>query len=248
MSHLVFYAPEAGASMCGLLLILIDNRVQSEVPRGKLRLVHSYKELLDANCAAALEEGSLHFDEKSRVHLALRKITKRLDELGIPYALAGGMALFLHGVRRFTEDVKLLVSVEGLAAVHQHLDGLGYVPPFHGSKQLRDAEQGVCIEFLVAGQFPGDGKPKPLAFPDPQNVSVQIDGIRIVSLHSLLELKLASGMTNVTRAKDIGDVIELIRVLKLPRDTVEKLNPYLRGKFLELWDAIDADKTSHDQI
>jgi hypothetical protein len=205
-----------------------------------------YEKLLDADPAAALEEGSLHFDEKSRVHLALRKITKRLDELRIPYALAGGMALFLHGVRRFTEDVDLLVSPAGLAEIHEKLEGLGYVPPFPGSKQLRDTEQGVRIEFLVAGQFPGDGKPKPVAFPDPANVAVDVDGIHIVSLPTLLELKLASGMSNVTRAKDIGDVVELIRVLKLPREMSEKLNPYVRGKFLELWDAIAADTTSQD--
>jgi hypothetical protein len=206
-----------------------------------------YEKLLDADVTAALEEGSLHFDEKSRVHLALRKITGRLSDLGIPYAVVGGMALFMHGFRRFTEDVDLLVNAEGLAAIHKQLDGLGYVPPFAGSKQLRDTEQGVRIEFLVSGQFPGDGKPKPVAFPEPIPASVEVDGIRILSLPSLLELKLASGMSNITRAKDIGDVVELIRILKLPRDTAEKLNPYVREKFFELWDAVDADKTSHDQ-
>jgi hypothetical protein len=222
-------------------------RMHSSPKRRRIAPVIIYEKLLDADPATALEEGSLHFDEKSRVHLALRKITRRLDELGIPYALAGGMALFLHGVRRFTEDVDLLVSPEGLAAIHAQLEGLGYVPPFPGSNQLRDTEQGVRIEFLVTGQFPGDGKPKPISFPDPTSVSVEVDGIRIVSLLSLLELKLASGMTNITRAKDIGDVIELIRVSKLPRDTSQKLDPYVRGKFLELWDAIEADNTSHDR-
>jgi len=33
----------------------------------------------------------------------------------------------------------------------------------------------VRIEFLVSGQYPGDGKPKPVAFPDPADVAVKID-------------------------------------------------------------------------
>ena len=77
------------------------------------------------------------------------------------------MALFRHGFRRFTEDVDILVTREGLKTIHEQLEGLGYVPPFTGSKNLRDTESGVRIEFLIAGEFPGDGKPKPVAFPDP---------------------------------------------------------------------------------
>ncbi len=61
-----------------------------------------YEELLDRDLDWALREGSMHFEEKSAVHQTLRKITKRLDELRIPYAVVGGMAMFLHGYRRFT--------------------------------------------------------------------------------------------------------------------------------------------------
>ena len=124
----------------------------------------------------------MHFEGHSAVFLSLRKIAGRLDELGIPYAIAGGMALFAHGFRRFTEDVHPLVTPDGLAQIHAALDGLGYVPPFLGSKQLRDGETQVRIEFLVAGQFPGDGRPKPVAFPDPTTVSIEIEGIRYLNL------------------------------------------------------------------
>ena len=75
--------------------------------------------------------------------------------------------MFQHGYRRFTEDVDLLVTREGLKEIHRKLEGLGYLPPFQGSKNLRDTEHGVKIEFLVTGEFPGDGKPKPVAFPAP---------------------------------------------------------------------------------
>ena len=109
-----------------------------------------------------------------------------------------------HGFRRFTEDVDILVTREALKAIHERLEGLGYVPPFAGSKNLRDTDSGVRIEFLVSGEFPGDGKPKPVAFPDPADVGVEIDGVRFLSLPSLVELKLASGMTDGSPAEGSG--------------------------------------------
>src|SRR5262245_10224599 len=142
----------------------------------------TYEERLDRNIDWALREGSMHFEEQSAVHKTLRRITRRLDELGIPYALVGGMALFFHGFRRFTEDVDILVTAEGLREIHLQLEGRGYLPPFTNSKNLRDTETGVRIEFLVAGQYPGDGLPKPVAFPDPATTSVEIEGIRFLQL------------------------------------------------------------------
>src|SRR5271170_5120385 len=106
----------------------------------------AYEQLLDRDVQWALREGSMHFEKESAVHKALEKITRRLDELGIPYAVVGGMAMFFHGYRRFTEDINLLVTAEGLKEIHRQLDGLGYLPPFKGSKHLRDAELGVRIE------------------------------------------------------------------------------------------------------
>ncbi len=187
----------------------------------------------------------MHFDEKSAVFTSLHKITSRLTELGIPYAVVGGMALFSHGVRRFTEDVDLLLTASGLEEVHRQLEGLGYTPPFKGSKQLRDAETGVRIEFLVTGQFPGDGKPKPVAFPDPADVGVELSGMRFLRVENLVELKLASGMTGgVGRLKDLADVVELIRVQRLPADFAEKINPYVREKFMELWTGLESEQPS----
>jgi hypothetical protein len=206
----------------------------------------TYEEQLDARPDWALLQGSMHFDEKSAVHQSLHKIAKRLEDLGIPYAIVGGMALFAHRVRRFTEDVDVLVTAEGLRAVHEQLEGLGYVPPFPNSKQLRDTETGVRIEFLVTGQYPGDGKPKPLAFPEPTSASVEINGIRYLQLEKLVELKLASGMTTVTRAKDIGDVVEMIRLLNLSAEFGLQLDEYVRDKYGELWQAIHEAKDFPD--
>jgi hypothetical protein len=193
-----------------------------------------YEQQLNRDFDWALREGSMHFEEKSAVHQALRKITNRLEELGIPYVVVGGMAMFYHGYRRFTEDVDLLVTREGLDEIHKRLEGLGWVAPIAGSKQLRDTENGVRIDFRVSGAYPGDGQPKPAAFPNPEDCGVVLDGVRFVQLAKLIELKLASGTAH-GRRKDLGDVQELIRRLNLPADFANQLNPYVQGLYQQLW-------------
>jgi hypothetical protein len=199
----------------------------------------SYEQQLANNPEWALNQGSLHFENRSAVQLAMRKIAQRLDELGITYAVAGGMALFLHGYRRFTEDVDLLVTKEGLQRIHAELSGRGYVTPFEKSKNLRDTDLGVRIEFLIAGQFPGDGLPKPIAFPDPSGVRDILDGLAVANLPTLIELKIASGISNAGRLKDLGDVQELIKLLNLPLDYAHQIDPYVQPKYKELWMAVN---------
>ena len=195
-----------------------------------------YEQALDRDPGWAMSEGSLFFEGKGAVQEALRKIARRLDALGIPYAVAGGLALFRHGYRRFTEDIDILVTRADLKRIHEHLDGLGYLPPFTASKNLRDTDLGVRIEFLVTGDYPGDGRVKPVAFPDPREAGVEIEGTRVLSLERLIELKIASGMTARHRKKDLVDVTELIKILNLPRDYSDKLDPFVRESFQELWE------------
>lgn len=201
--------------------------------------VPSYEELLNRDPRWALSEGSRHFEEDSAVFKAFHDITQRLRSLGIPYAVVGGMALFRHGLRRFTEDVDLLVTKEDLKRIHQELEGLGYLPPFPNSKHLRDTQFGVKIEFLTTGDYPGDGKPKPVTFPDPRAESFEAEGISYIKLPKLVELKLASGMTNPGRLKDLSDVLELIKVLDLPVDFANQLDPFVKDKFEELWNVAE---------
>jgi hypothetical protein len=200
--------------------------------------MENFEDKMRRGGTAAIQEASRFFMRDDPVHQSLRKITTRLGELGIPYAVAGGMALVAHGYDRTTVDVDILVSAEGLALIHQRLDGLGYILPFKGSTQLRDAETNVRIEFLVAGQYPGDGKAKPVAFPDPQAAGIELDGIRYLRLEKLIELKLASGISHPGRLKDLADVQELIRVLNLPGDFATQLDTSVRQKFAELWQGV----------
>src|SRR5204862_5204959 len=108
---------------------------------------------------------------------------------------------------------------------------------FPGSKGVRDTENGVSIDVMIAGEFPGDGLPKPVAFPDPATAAVDGERFRILALPTLIELKLASGMTAPHRLKDLADVLELVRILGLPAEFEDQLDPYVRERFRELWRA-----------
>ena len=44
-------------------------------------------------------------------------------------------------------------------------------------------------------------------------------------------------MTAPHRLKDLADVLEVIRALKLSAEVSAELNPYVREKYLELWHA-----------
>src|SRR3989337_4367199 len=55
-----------------------------------------------------------------------------------------------------------------------------------------------------------------------------------IDLKSLIELKLVSGMTAMSRLQDLADVQRLIERHHLTADFAEHLNPYVRNKFIEL--------------
>jgi hypothetical protein len=198
----------------------------------------TFDAIMERGGITAIRAAGRFFMKDDPVHQTLNAIVQRLKELQIPYCIAGGMALVAHGYDRTTVDVDIIVTEGGLVAIHENLEGRGYVPPFSNSKNLRDTATQVRIEFLITGHFPGDGKPKPVAFPDPAVGGIEIDGIRYVDLPALLELKLASGMSAPHRLKDLADAQELIRVLRLPREFANRLNSYVRSKFDELWTAI----------
>jgi hypothetical protein len=93
----------------------------------------------------------------------------------------------------------------------------------------------VKIDFLLVGDFPGDGKPKPIAFPVPPADCLESSAYRVLPLQQLVELKLASGMSAAHRAQDLVDVMELVRARDLPRDFANELHPYVRAAFDQQW-------------
>lgn len=171
------------------------------------------------------------------VQQTLRNLARRLSDAQIDYAVIGGMALALHGLVRPTQDVDLLLTREGLERFHETLVGLGYVPLFPGArKHFRDTETKVKVEIITAGEYPGDGKPKAVLFPAPAQAAVDVGEYRVTRLETLIELKLASGLSAEHRTlRDLADVQQLIETLDLPVELSARLDPSVRDEYLRLW-------------
>src|SRR5215208_3913077 len=189
-------------------------------------------------------EGLRYFMGEGTLNKTLARLSSDLDKRGIDYMVIGAVALLAHGYPRFTEDIDLVMTAEGLRKFHDELIGLGYAPAFPGAKKrIRSTMDGVSIEVMTTGEYPGDGKPKPVSMPAPAEASTEIDGVRFVTLEKLIELKLASGISAPDRLKDLADVQELIKIRKLDADFATKLDPFVRTKYLELEEAVRKSKS-----
>lgn len=198
-----------------------------------------YEQRLHDSFDSTLREASEFFMGRGDVRKTMRRLAERLASESIPYAVAGGMALGEHGYVRMTDDVDIVLTASGLERFVERCVGRGYVPAFPGAaREFRDAETRVRIEVLVTGEYPGDGKPKPVSFPHPETSSIEVAGIRVIELPRLVELKLASGMTAPDRLRDLADVQELIRAEELDESFADRLDPSVRAKFLELLAAL----------
>lgn len=191
----------------------------------------------------AYDEGLRFFRGRGLMNRTLNKLARDLESRGIDYAVIGAVALNQHGYQRFTTDIDLLMTPEGLEQFISKLVGLDYRPAFAGArKKFRATEENVPIEIVTSGEYPGDGKPKAIVFPNPTDVSIEINGIQTVTLEKLIELKLASGMTGQGRRKDLGDVQELIRTLNLGADIADRIDSSVRALYLELYGELVASE------
>ncbi len=185
-------------------------------------------------------ELDLFFMQTGKIFQTLQKVTRDMALAGIDYAVVGGIALVFHGYVRATQDIDLLLTEAGLEAFHQTLVGRGFVLAFPGAKRIfKDSQTGVMSKILVTGEFPGDGKPKSVSFPNPAEIVMEQDGIQVIQLAKLVELKLASGLSGSDRLKDLADVQELIRALDLPQAFTQNLDESVQDGYLQLWQGVD---------
>jgi hypothetical protein len=174
-----------------------------------------------------LKEISMFFAGKDEIHKTLRRLMKKLEKAGIPYAVMGAMAVNAHGHDRTTGDVDILLTPQGFADFRSRLVGKHYRPIEGRSRRFADAKNDVRVDVMLSGQFPGGGKPGPISFPDP-TTAIRIDDKPVLSLPLLIELKLAA-----RRHKDFGDVVELIRARDLDESFMALLHPTVQADFME---------------
>ena len=193
-------------------------------------------------------EAQRYFMGQGTLNKTLERLSKDLEEHGIDYVVIGAIALLAHGYPRLTVDIDLVMTADGLRRFHEELVGRGYSPAFPGArKRLRSTVDGVSIDVITTGEYPGDGKPKPVRMPAPAEASIEIDGVKFVTLEKLVELKLASGMSAPDRLKDLADVQELIKIRKLDANFALKLDPSVRAKYRELEEAVSKSDSSQEK-
>jgi hypothetical protein len=174
-----------------------------------------------------LREISMFFEGSGRVHQTMRRVAAHLDAAGISYAIVGGMAVNAHRHERTTKDVDFLLTAAGFAAFRQ-LIGSDFTTVPGRPRRFVDAASGVTFDILITGQFPGNGQPGPISFPDPSTVTQNVGNLRVVDLLNLMQLKLAAG-----RYQDFADVVNLIRANALDESFEQRLAPSVRADYVE---------------
>jgi len=175
-----------------------------------------------------MKEISMFFQGRDEVHKTMRRLAKRLEKANIPYVVVGGMAVFAHQYRRTTRDVDFLMTQDGFDEFLRLFVPKHYAPIPKRPRRFIDEVNKVTVNFLVTGHFPGSGKPGPISYPDPADVSQTIEKIQVVNLPNLVQLKLAA-----RRYQDFADVVNLIRFNQLDESYLEKLHSSVHGDFVE---------------
>lgn len=175
-----------------------------------------------------LKEIGMFFQSRDPVHQALRRLVRRLQRAKIPYCIMGAMAVNLHGARRTTDDVDVLLTATGLKRFRHEMAPKFYRQVAGRPRRFVERKSGIRLDVLVSGSFPGSGKPGPFPFPDPLQASEEINRIRVVTLPQLVQLKLAA-----RRYYDFGDVAHLIRVHNLDEAFLKEIHPSVGKDFIE---------------
>jgi hypothetical protein len=175
-----------------------------------------------------IKDVDMFFQKSDPVHVTMRRTIKNLEKANIPYALVGGMAVNVHGYRRTTNDVDFLLTAEGFAEFERRFVPKHYDRVPRRPHRFADRKNQVIVDFLVTGLYPGSGKPGPISYPDPSAVGTPIEGMQVIELRMLVELKLAA-----RRYQDFADVVSLIRAHQLDEAFADRLHPSVRGDYIE---------------
>ena len=151
----------------------------------------------------------------------------------IPHSVCGGVAVCLHGYQRNTTDVDLIVERERANDVRQILESAG-LQWDDVNKEFRTAG-GIAVQFLITGDRAG--KDSEVRLPSPTgDLNVEtIEGLPVLRLSRLIEIKIACGAVNVRRMhKDFADVVELIAIRELDCTFAKYLHKSVRDIYRKL--------------
>ncbi|HEV2294934.1 MAG TPA: hypothetical protein VGR35_13860 [Tepidisphaeraceae bacterium] len=150
-------------------------------------------------------------------------VARRLrDHVDAP--VLGGIAVILHGYARTTTDLDFYTPDRRVTDEQLRAGGAVW------DSKHREHVLGAVRIHTVTPEDAGHVV---------ANTSV-IQGVRVVSLKDLIAIKLRCGLGNLNRSKDLGDVVELIRIIPLDKRFAGKLPQDLRADYKRLVDAVRA--------
>ena len=168
---------------------------------------------------------------------SLWEIAQRCHQMfkqaSIPHSICGGVAVCVHGYQRNTTDVDFIIKAADSSRVKELL----LAESFQWDEVQKEFRSpgGVPVQFLIAGERAG--KDSEVKIPEPEgeiNVEER-DGLSVVRLSRLIEMKLACGLGSMRRThKDFADVVELIAIRTLDGSFARHLHKSLRPTFREL--------------
>ena len=156
-----------------------------------------------------------------------------LSECDLPHAIVGGVAVCLHGYQRNTVDLDLLIRSDDSLTVKSMLEDAGF--EWNSSEHEFRTENGIAVQFLLAGDKAGKGTEVLLPEPIGESHVETIDELPVVRLSKLIEMKIACGTGNIRRThKDFADVVELIAIRNLDSGFARYLHKSVRKTYREL--------------
>ncbi len=155
------------------------------------------------------------------------------EKASIPHSICGGVAVCLHGYQRNTTDVDLIINATDSEKVKELL----LAESFQWDDELKEfrSSSDVPVQFFFAGERAGKGSEVKIPEPTGESNIEERDGLAVVRLSRLIEMKLACGMGSMRRThKDFADVVELIAIRNLDSSFARYLHKSLGPTFREL--------------
>lgn len=144
-----------------------------------------------------------------------------------------GVAVCLHGYQRNTIDVDVIIRPADSNRAKMLLEGHGFV---WGEQRCAFTNaHGLVVQFLIAGAKAGKETDVKIVLPQGDLNVEEIEGLSVVRLSRLIEMKIACGMSNLRRThKDFADVVELIAIRGLDGAFARFLHKTVRPTFRQL--------------
>lgn len=165
------------------------------------------------------------------------RVTRLLGRQRLSYSLMGSLAVEVHGARPYTSNIEFLIGQREFEAFCEHASKTRFEQDPTRRRQFVDSRNQRSFEFFLTGHHPGRRGPAPVTFPNSAKASENREGLRVLTLPWLIQLKLTAN----THA-ELADVVSLIEVLGLADAMTKVLHPSVRDRYRSCLEEVRQDE------